>query len=273
MQSNEILWMDWFTPERESQVNECFASNLEVLRLSGALTKVLREWLREEMARDVEAWPEEADDLKEHLDQWWDLQKKAPPKDQDEERENYLKRNHMDTGLLKKKLRVELALKKWAIDNWTASVPQMFLDSKDLFDEVSFNMMRLPAAEKNLANELYHRLKAGESKFEELAMSYGHGPERLPGGSHNQMTLNMPQPKLSARLKALRPGELSLPFIVAEWVLIIEMKSTKPAELNDEISNLLIERAMDKFIKFGSRKIGEALCELQGSNPLISQGV
>ena len=39
--------------------------------------------------------------------------------------------------MLRKELRIELACKKWAKEIWTTSVPQIFLDSKDIYDEVS----------------------------------------------------------------------------------------------------------------------------------------
>ena len=133
----------------------------------------------------------------------------------------------------------------------------MFLDQKDRFDQVTFNMVRLRIEQKYLANELYHRLIAKESQFEEIAMAYGNGPERLPGGCLNKLTLNTPQPKLAARLKRLNAGDISTPFNVAEWILIIEMISTRPAQLDLEIEQTLLDYALQKFLIFGSKKLAD----------------
>ena len=268
-----MIWIDWFTPNHASEVKHCFNNSLESLRRSQLPLRVLKAWLREAIAKDIETWPEEEKEIKEIEEQWWKSKRKAPSENDNEERINYLERIHLTEELLRKELRIELACQKWAKETWVSSLPQIFLDTKDKFDEVTFNMMRLPSEDKNLANELYHRLKAGEEKFEKIAMAYGHGPERLPGGALNKLMLNIPQPQLTERLKRMNPGELSLPFIVAEWVLIVEMKSTKPATLDADIEKILIDKALDRFLRFGVTRIADSLCEPVNSDSNIKNEV
>ena len=82
----------------------------------------------------------------------------------------------------------------------------------------------------------------------------------------NKVTLNTPQPRLAAQLRRLRPGELSSPFFVAEWLLLVQMISCRPAQLDEKIENILLDQALESFLQFGSERLAIELTENKASN-------
>lgn len=256
-----MIWIEWFKPQHAEEVEATFRDSFEILRRSQLLQASLNEWLRQTIAREENCETPNQEWCRVEESRWWASQSKAPPAKEKEIRLAYLESKFLSQEILDEKIKIQVSCKEWAKKIWGSSLSQLFLDQKDLFDEVNFKMMRLPNNRKNLANEIYHRLKANEAKFDNLAMEYGHGPERMPGGCNNKLTLDKPQAQLSARLKRLSPGELSKPFVIAEWILLVKMVSSRPATLDEHISEALLQRALDKFLHFGATRLAEAMCD------------
>ena len=260
MQSKELIWIEWFKPKHAEAVKKAFEGSLAILRSSELLIPSLKEWLREEIASEVESKIPDQEKLAEYESNWWKKQVKGASDDEGV-RLAFLESKFLTPELLAKQFQINQDCREWAQKTWASSLSQLFIDQKDSFDEVTFKLMRIPSEKKLLASEIYHRIKAKESEFEKLAMEFGCGPERFPGGCLNKLTLNMPQPQLAARLKRMNPNELSMPFPVAEWLVIVEMVSTRPAKLDDQITSALLDKAFEKFLLHGSRRLADALCK------------
>ena len=78
------------------------------------------------------------------------------------------------------------------------------MQKKNTLDRACCRILRI--SDKNFANELYHRVLAKETSFEDAARQFGEGPERLQGGLiPMQPLLSMPF-GLGVVLERLRSG-------------------------------------------------------------------
>ena len=87
---------------------------------------------------------------------------------------------YLTQDTLRAKLRVTPATKIWCREHWADNVDSLFLNSKSYLTRASCRIIRIK--NKSLASELYHRIKAKETSFDEAARNFGEGPERNQGG-------------------------------------------------------------------------------------------
>ena len=134
----------------------------------------------------------------------------------------------------------------WARNQWGHRIDNLFLQHKDYLDEASCRLLRVK--DQGLALELYHRLQAKESTFDELSLQFGVGSEKFHGGLFRQQTLVSLPGGIGQFLRKLEPGELTKPLKFGKMYAIIQLSSFVPAVYNETTALKLLDLELQKWL-------------------------
>ena len=137
------------------------------------------------------------------------------------------------------------ALISWARSQWEHRLDSLFLQRKDCLDEASCRILRVK--KQGLALELYHRLQAQESTFDELSMRFGAVPEKFHGGLYKQQSLGNLPGNLGHFLRKLKPGELTKPLRIGEQFFIVQLTSFVPAVYGEASKQKLLQLELQQW--------------------------
>jgi parvulin-like peptidyl-prolyl isomerase len=228
----------WCSPERLERLKRELGASASLLTVAGLLPRVVEYWVRRELAEEMArlpAWPaEEREAELDELEQAW-----------------HAKHDGAARGLspvqLRQKLLVAPGCSRWARMQWQQRLETLYLERKAQLDRASCRLLRV--ADKYLALELYHRIRAGESSFEKLALDYGEGPERLQGGLLALQPLAKLPLGLAPVLQQLQPGELTPPQRLGEGFALVQLEAFVPAPLDTAAENALLSQELNAWMR------------------------
>lgn len=228
----------WLTAHRLQHLRDQLELAAPLLRLGGLLNKALAYWVRTELAAEMESsptWPahERKAEL-EQLEQAW----------RDKHNPEALGLNDLQ---LQQKLFVGPACRRWARQQWQHRLETLYLERKDQLERASCRLLRV--SDQHLALELFHRLRAGEDSFEQLARNYGEGPERLQGGLLQLQPLALLPYGLKPLLEKLKVGELVAPRPLGDRFALVQLEQFEPAPLNGATEELLLDQELNAWIR------------------------
>ena len=216
---------EWLSHERLRLLEDQLGPARSSLAIAGLLAKAVELWLRQQLAAEAPWSAEERRAVIEARREAW----LASP-------------DPATQGLLDPELATKLAVVpgclRWAEAHWGHRVETLFLERKEQLDRASCRLLRV--ADKGLALELYHRIKAGEESFASLAFRYGEGPEQQQGGLIPLQPLAAMPMGLGGVLANLQPGELLPPTRLGEQVALVQLETFQPASLDATSRKLLL---------------------------------
>ena len=112
---------------------------------------------------------------------------------------------------------------------------------------MSYSLLRV--REKTLANELYLRIKEGESTFEQVASEYSVGPERKSGGQLGPVPMQQPHPVLARLLEISQPGQLWPPKPLDNWWIVVRLNQIHTTELDAKTAERLALELGEKHVE------------------------
>jgi parvulin-like peptidyl-prolyl isomerase len=130
---------------------------------------------------------------------------------------------------------------------WQNEVETRFLQRKLALDQVVYSLLRVPSQE--LAEELHHRLEAGEASFAELAAEYSTGFERRSGGRVGPLPLAAGHATFVQRLRVGRPGQLWPPFQAEDSWVVLRLEEHHPAQLNDRVRSRMMGEMFEEWVQ------------------------
>jgi len=230
---------EWLSSERLGRLLQLRPS-AQLLALSGLLPKAIGYWVRLELSEEMQAgnpvaWPlaERQQELKRLEEDW--RQGRDPGE------------LGLTDAQLQQKLLVAPGSLRWARRQWGHRLESLYLQHKSQLDRASCRLLRV--SDKHLAHELYHRLRAGEASFEQLASRYSEGKERLQGGLLAlQPLVRMPM-GLGPLLQRLTPGELTPPQRLGERVALVQLESFEPAAFDSATEEQLLAMELQAWIQ------------------------
>lgn len=229
---------EWLNPERLRRLEARLGVNAPFLALSGLLTKAVDYWIRLELAEDAanstQHWPEEQRQAElDELEQAWRA-----------------KHDPAELGLTDQQVRLKLMVqpgcRRWARQQWGHRLETLYLERKPQLDQASCRLIRLSS--KHLAMELYHRLRAEEATFEELAGRYGEGPERFKGGLLALQPVATLPLGLGPVLARLSLGELTLPLPLGQGYALVQLAAFEQAQFNAATEAKLLSQELQTWI-------------------------
>jgi len=223
----------WLTPERRALLQRQFDSSSFLLRQSGLWRATLGYWVRWQVSLDAQ-WPaDEQQIVLDQLEQQWHAN-------------HVLESAGLTAEELRAKLRVAPAAARWSRQQWGHRIESLYLQRKSQLDRASCRLLRLK--EKNLAFELYHRIKAGETSFDQAARDFGQGPERHQGGLLPLQPIEQMPFGLAPLLQRLEPGRLSMPLRLNQGFCIVQLEAYLPSQLNVEMEEFLLAEHLRLWI-------------------------
>ncbi len=229
---------EWLTDERLKRLDSCLKNTVSLLQLSGLLTKALDYWVRLELAQEMVS-----------LGHWAELERQTEidALEQVWKSKHDLRKLGLTDILLREKLMVAPGSQRWARQHWKKRLETLYLRRKQHLDQASCWLMCL--SNKDLAMELFHRIRAGESSFENLALKYSEGKERLQGGYISLRPLTRMPHGLGSMLKNMQSGELMPPQRLAEGFLLVQLERYEPALLDASTEEVLLSQELQLWVK------------------------
>jgi parvulin-like peptidyl-prolyl isomerase len=223
----------WLTADRRQQLIQQLGPGASLLRQGGLWRAALGYWVRWQASLEAQ-WPrDEEQSTLATLEQQW--QAKHSPAE-----------GGLSSDELRAKLRVAPAAARWSRQQWGHRLESLYLHRKGQLDRASCRLLRL--SDKNLAQELYHRIKAGEASFEQLARQYGEGPERQHGGLLDLQPLELMPFGLAPLLERLPPGRLSMPLRLDQGYCLVQLEAFQPCQLDAATEDLLLAEQLRLWI-------------------------
>ncbi|MCP9941953.1 peptidylprolyl isomerase [Cyanobium sp. ATX 6E8] len=224
----------WLTAERLQQLEADLLAARSTLAVAGLLPRAVDLWLRQQLAAEAPWSSEDCQQAIAAREPEW--RAKADPE---------------ALGLLESEVATKLAVapgcQSWAEARWGHRLETLFLQRKHQLDRASCRLLRV--ADKGLALELYHRIKAGEESFAALSRRYGEGPERAQGGLIPLQPLAAMPLGLGKVLPRLEPGELLPPTRLGEQVAIVQLELFKPARFDAASRQQLLAAELDQWLR------------------------
>ena len=148
---------------------------------------------------------------------------------------NYKDEKEGDKENQSKDLRKEFVKERWL----RPQIKDYFYKRKRDLDQVVYSMLRLN--DIGLAEELYLRLKNGESTISELAHKYSLGPEKYTKGIVGPMPLSKANEQIRAISNKENMGKLNKPILVQNTIIISVVEHIIEASLTPEMEQKLLE--------------------------------
>lgn len=224
----------WFNAERLKQLESDLLSARATLALSGLLPRAVDLWIRQQIAEEAPWSPDERQVAISARELTW-------------------RSSHDPSalGLMDCEVPLKLAVApgclSWAEAQWGHRLETLFLQHKSRLDKASCRLLRV--TDKGLALELFHRIKAGEETFEDLARRFGEGPEKnLDGLIPLQPLSSMPY-GLEKVLPKLKAGEVTPPSRLGQHVAVVQLKKFLSASFDDSSRQRLLADELDYWLK------------------------
>lgn len=141
--------------------------------------------------------------------------------------------------------------RKWKLEQWNENkfkdyIDNYFLERKEKYDNFTFLMIRV--SNKDLANELYLRIKEQEETFENVASFYSEGYEKDKNGSVGPVLISDIHPIIKEILLASKLNKLNKPIKIDKKFVILKLIKREIATLNKETRNALLEELGEKYL-------------------------
>ena len=145
---------------------------------------------------------------------------------------------------------------------WNTRLESLYLSKKSSLDQISCRL--LTVSDKNLAYELYMRLKEKEATFDQLSIMYAVGSERFRGGLIPSQSLSSFPPQMQKLLSSMSPGQLIRPFPRNDNYCLLRLESRDLAEFNEHTKNKLL---IIQFNEWKSELLSKILDHFSSSTP------
>ena len=211
---------EWFNEDRIRYIKTVMAAVAPLLRDSGHLKDVLTFWIKDEVSR-------------EYLFDLSTSQETLTSAGIDDSFDEIV----LDT--------IDANNLKWSYSQWEHRLESLYLSQKDRLDNIRFKMIRVKNRE--LAFELFLRLKAGSNSFEELSIRYGEGPEKRNGGQCQPQSVHSIPDTLKELISRANPGDFIKPFSFGKHYAVVQFDHWEPATLDSKTKHKLMSLEFSKW--------------------------
>ncbi|MGB5636465.1 MAG: peptidylprolyl isomerase [Waterburya sp.] len=141
----------------------------------------------------------------------------------------------------------QLKIEKFKLATWQDQLPTHFLRRKKELDQAIYSLIR--TKDIGIAQEIYFRLEEKEQSFAELAQQYSQGLEAKTGGLLGPVEFgHLPLP-LAQKLRLSQCGQISRPFPLGEWIVIVRLDKFISAELNPMMCQRLLNEKFRTWLQ------------------------
>ena len=178
-----------------------------------------------------------------------------------EKLELFLKTNKITKESLFLEISQSIKRAKYCKDNFNNKVDAHFLKRKQNLDQVTYSLIRVK--EQFIAREIFLQLTEENINFGDIAIKYSQGLEKNSRGLIGPTPLDQAHPLIIEALLKNECGQITNPFIVEGWSIILRKESYTPAKLDEtmrmKMANELFETWVDKETNIEYDKLNEKL--------------
>ncbi len=156
-------------------------------------------------------------------------------------------RNGFNDEIWKKHISRKWKWEKWCKANFENKISHYYLEKKASLDKVNYSLIRVK--NKDLADELFLRIKEGESSFETIAREYSEGPEKNTSGNIGPVPLGIAHPTLAKLLQVSKKGQIWPPKKLQSWWVIVKLNDIVSVPLDTKLSLMLANELGVKYIE------------------------
>lgn len=182
------------------------------------------------------------------------------------ERQTWLNHTGLTAAQLDKLCTRKLRLEKFKQLTWGNKLEAQFLASKAQLDRVVYSLIR--HSDLGIMQELFFRIKAGETSLDDIARQYSQGPEAETGGMLGPVPLSQPHPVLANLLNNSQPGQLLPPTRLGDWYVIVRLEKRLPAQFDDATRQKLLDSLFNAWVQEQSSQI--QVLPLQSATPSLA---
>lgn len=214
------------------------AELLNLVRRTGQLPNVLREWLLDQALAEIQLEEGEEERLVQELRQSQGLES-------EEAFHSFLAQRQLSEPLLRQSLSRPHKVVRYREERWGPRANSLYLQHKDRYDRIRYR--RLQSIDADVMQEVYFRLKDGEESWESLARQFEPGK---PDADAMQGPVPVAQvdPELLAELHRAGPGRLLKPLKLGGQVVVAQLEEVLMAEFNEELRTLLLRDAFEAWL-------------------------
>ena len=155
-----------------------------------------------------------------------------------------------NANLTKEKL-IFLLTRNWIWLSWCKhefknQIYDYFIKKKSLIDNVTYSLITLK--DKDMADELYIRIKENEEPFWLVSKNYSEGPERNYDGRIGPVPLSKLNPYLKDLLIISNEGQIWPPRKIEDFWIIVKLEKKFNAVLSPKISEELSLELGEKYL-------------------------
>ena len=134
----------------------------------------------------------------------------------------------------------------WCLNQFKDKLFSYYQQNKEELDYYTFS--KITVKNKDLADELYLRIKEGESTFEEIAQEFSEGNEKFSKGSIGPISLKNIENSISAILKVGDENQIWQPKLLQGKWNILRLDKKSHADLNHKLKLKLALELGDEFL-------------------------
>ena len=216
---------DWLTPNKLSECHDLFESSSAFLKQAGLWKASLKYWVRKQVASEASCMPETSITNFEKLEEQW-------------LKTNSLEECSLSPSELRAKLSVGPLIAIWSRAQWGHRLNHLFLQRKNVLDMVTCWFITVP--DKNLAQEIYHQLKASEITFQHALDSLSSSGVSVKGAQLKKKPLGRLPEDIVGKIKSLTPGKICMPMRTPSGFCIIRLEQYLPASLDRNTEEMLL---------------------------------
>lgn len=165
----------------------------------------------------------------------------------EEQVQAWLQHQRMEREELEKVIVKKFKIAKYKETTWGDKVESYFLKRKPQLDRVVYSLIRTDKPE--IVQELYFRIREGESTFSDLATEYSLGSEAQTGGLIGPVEMNAPHPKIAQMLSTSQPGQVLPPTRVGDWLVIVRLENYLSAKLDSPMRQRMLEEMFREWLQ------------------------
>jgi hypothetical protein len=235
-----------------------------LVRQQGLAPALARAWLLDQLLQAIPLDPAHERQL---VEAWMERQGAG----NGAERQAWLQRQRLLTADLPALACREARLRHFREERFAAEVEVQFLRRKPELDQAVYSLLRV--GDRQLAEELYQRLRDDGADFGTLASRYGEGRERHSRGLFGPLPLTAAHPEISGRLRVGQPGQLWPPFAANRHWVLLRLEEQLPARLNEPTRTRMMDELFEAWLQQRLQLLlsGEPLPELAPIPPAPAQ--
>ena len=150
-----------------------------------------------------------------------------------------------------------IRIKDHCLKEFGSKAEARFLERKNQLDLVTYSLLRVSNLRK--LRELFLRIQEKEVEFGELASIHSEGMEKQTRGIIGPIPLDKAHPVLAEQLRTSKIGEVSQPFKVDKYYLVIRVESYKPVQLDNLMREKMSEELFEEWLNSKSQIIFDEL--------------